>query len=960
MKHLYDSLRPCAKEEEVKAEFCKFFKMKIFALRGIDHYTERVLFEFKYDRNFRNPENVARVLAQTMYYARLLKFGAGLTKYPLPPCICVVDKNEAFFAETRDYAKFYAAKGDRYDWDRAPSTPCPRLVEDVLEFLTQRHRDTENCSQMTSDTIVHKSQMANICIGGNGDNCEQLRFVNNSNLPYIYDLTNPAEEEQFVAKCRERLIAQATFLDLLDKKAINEDNFLEVFEYWNGLFGDYVRNGRKSSEYFLSDIEQGKSIVAQDGQVLFAVESGAYVPKTLQPEKYHHFWQNYEKVPPSAMMRIRQKADRLTEDFRRRFTGEFFTPIVFAAKGLDYIERTVGREWWKRGNVRLWDMAAGSGNLEFELPSSAIKYCYLSTLEAEDAKYCQKIFPAATCFQYDYLADDVAALGDTLPLGFVRKMPAKLAADLANPEITWIVLINPPFATANNVGDDTGKKSKDAVSMTSIREWMNAEGYGEASRELFTQFMFRISKEFRGRRAYLGMFSPLKYLNSNNDQKIRDGFFQYWYERGFIFPSRAFQGTTADFPVGFLVWNLAESKHLSAQAITLDVFNLDAEKVGTKRVPSVSRDQMLNKWCPRPKWDGKSVMPTLSSGIKVMDANKDKRNHVAPGFICSVSSKGDDFQNQNSVFILSAPYANAGAFSVTPENFERAMVLYTVKKIPEKTWSNDKDMFYAPTTKQQTDLLTPNGVREMGGPRFVAAADGTKPVPPVSGVSREQIRVLNSIDAVTGLPSEFVTDCVVWAAFSNKNNCTALKDVKYQGDIWQIPNQMFPFLLEEVRQWPCAHGDIAAQLAAANEDRFLAKWLAGRHTGTTGVSPVGDVNGQDARCPSALSPAARAVLDAARALYREFYANITHTPWMDWKIETWDAGWYQVRNAMKGIFSTQRHRGGEGEEHSGSLCLCVKNNTAFVLHEALDALGAKLLPQIYSLGFLNPDVEYFT
>ena len=40
MKHLYDSLRGCAKEEEVKAEFCKFFKMKIFALRGIDHYTD--------------------------------------------------------------------------------------------------------------------------------------------------------------------------------------------------------------------------------------------------------------------------------------------------------------------------------------------------------------------------------------------------------------------------------------------------------------------------------------------------------------------------------------------------------------------------------------------------------------------------------------------------------------------------------------------------------------------------------------------------------------------------------------------------------------------------------------------------------------------------------------------------------------------------------------------------------
>ena len=82
MKHLYDSLRGCAKEEEVKAEFCKFFKMKIFALRGIDHYTERVLFEFKYDR---------------------------------------------------------------YDWDRVPSTPCPLLEGDMLAaFLKQTELLTPN------------------------------------------------------------------------------------------------------------------------------------------------------------------------------------------------------------------------------------------------------------------------------------------------------------------------------------------------------------------------------------------------------------------------------------------------------------------------------------------------------------------------------------------------------------------------------------------------------------------------------------------------------------------------------------------------------------------------------------------------------------------------------------------------------------------------------------------------
>ena len=173
-KRLYDALKDCKKEEEVKASFCSFFKMKINALKAIDHYTPTVLFEFKYDRNFKSAANIAHVIAQTMYYVRLLKF--NLTKYPLPP--------------------YHVCDGRA----RTPAAP---------------------------------------------------------QLPYVYDLTVPAEEDQFVAKCREYLLAQMSFLDLLDKKSITEENFLDVFEYWDSLFGKYVKNGRKSSEYgFLNpDVE---------------------------------------------------------------------------------------------------------------------------------------------------------------------------------------------------------------------------------------------------------------------------------------------------------------------------------------------------------------------------------------------------------------------------------------------------------------------------------------------------------------------------------------------------------------------------------------------------------------------------------------------------------------------------------------------------------------------------------
>ena len=106
-------------------------------------------------------------------------------------------------------------------------------------------------------------------------------------------------------------------------------------------------------------------------------------------------------------------------------------------------------------------------------------------------------------------------------------------------------------------------------------------------------------------------------------------------------------------------------------------------------------------------------------------------------------------------------------------------------------------------------------------------------------------------------------------------------------------------------------------MAVANEDRFLAKWLQGK----------------------TLSPEAQAVLDAAKCLFRAYFAEIVNTPWLDYKIETWDMGLYQIRLALKaaGLLS--------GELNA--------------LKETHRLLGDKLLPQIYSLGFLNEDVEYF-
>ncbi|MCL2755387.1 MAG: hypothetical protein FWD35_06710, partial [Oscillospiraceae bacterium] len=414
-------------------------------------------------------------------------------------------------------------------------------------------------------------------------------------------------------------------------------------------------------------------------------------------------------------------------------------------------------------------MAAGTGNLEYYLPEEALPYCYISTLLADDANYCKQIFPKSTVFQYDYLNDDVALLFesqiDITNINVPTKMPPKLMNDLNNPDIKWIIFINPPFATAND-GALKRDIKKDAVSFTKVRELMTEENLGETSRELFSQFLWRINREFGDKTAYLGMFSKIKYINAHNDHKMRENFFNYSYERGFVFPAKAFHGTKGKFPVGFLVWNLAERKPLYEQTIKADIFDERLEKIGIKTIPSIERGVSLNKkWVPRYKNDN-GVLPPFSSALNPAFEHKDIRNRVAIGFLASCNSNGNDFQHQKNSMLLSTPYVSAGAFSVTPDNFERAMILLAVRLIEKATWLNDRDQFLEPTTEDFDDY--------------------------------------------------FVSDCVVWTLFSRSNETVSLSDVEYDGKTYQIKNNMYPFLLSEVQGWKCSLYDVQNRLATAN------------------------------------------------------------------------------------------------------------------------------------------------
>ena len=433
-------------------------------------------------------------------------------------------------------------------------------------------------------------------------------------------------------------------------------------------------------------------------------------------------------------------------DSKKRYLGEFYTPFAFAKKSIEFINKAINIEELKSGKYRIWDMACGKGNLEYYLDKSFHKYLYMSTIDKEDIEYCKSKFKNASVFQYDYLNDEIELKNQIFNY---KKIPKKLKSDLKNKNLNWLIFINPPYATSQVAG--TNSKSKKNVSHSSIRNIMHENKLGEASRELSAQFMFRINKEFiNGKNIYLAIFSKTNYIKSNNNEKFREYICNYKFINGFVFSSSNFESTskTTPFPVSFIIWKISNKYNIKKEKIKLPVFNNKCKKIGKKNFTVIDKNKLLNKWIKRVR-NIYTFVP-LSSAIKVKTSGKDIRDKICDGFIGSLMSCGSDLQKQNLTAIFSAPQSSAGSFSITKENFEKAMIIHAVRRITKVDWLNGGDQFVIP-----------------------------------KGDFEE-------------LSEKFKFDCIIWSLFSNSNQTVSMNNVFYKNKYYKIENQFYPFDYKEV------------------------------------------------------------------------------------------------------------------------------------------------------------------
>lgn len=456
---------------------------------------------------------------------------------------------------------------------------------------------------------------------------------------------------------------------------------------------------------------------------------------------------------------------------KKRYYGEFYTPLNFSKKSIEYIDEAIGLDRLKTGEYRIWDMACGIGNLEYYLPKECMKYLYMSTIYENDVLYSKDIFKEASIFQYDYLNDDITLDGSFFDY---KKIPKNLEKDLENENLKWLIFINPPYATSQVAGANS--KSKKNVSKSLIREIMHKEGLGESSRELYVQFMFRIKCEFKNLDASLALFSKINYLKSNNNEKFRENVCRYKFINGFMFSSSNFESTSklSPFPVGFIIWKLYKESILKKENITLDILNDKAEREGKKHVIIVERKKLLNKWIKRVRC--KIFFVPLSSAIKIKRTGNDVRNRICEGFLGSLMSCGNDLQKQNLTAILSAPQASAGSLSITADNFEFAMITHTIRRIVRVNWMNSSDQFVIPNEK---------------------------------------------------LTDETITDMVVWSLFAVSNQTVSIDRAFYKENVYKITNNFFPFNIEDVKDW-CKNKNIISSFLD-DRNRFVCNYMKSRN-----------------------------------------------------------------------------------------------------------------------------------
>jgi hypothetical protein len=686
---LYKNLKLAKSEEDVKDIYIKALGLKGYTKGLIDIVTKEIWFEAKDTGR----HSSYAMFTQLLHYVQVA-LNAG---DELPPFLAVIDTEKAAIMKTDDVLPFLKKKTVK--WGKSASAYTPEALSEISAYIG-------------------------------------THFVS---------FKISTHEDEFISTVKNAIKSG----DII-RTPITPDNLKQVFDKWVNMIGHEIV-GVKEENYallFFADIMHDGTasthanlpaeLLHKNGAPVFTLNGKNF--ELGNKEGYRRFWAIYHK-PPKAEYRdyLLERRDSLIPIDERSFKGAYYTPLAVVDRAYDKLTETLGKNWQK--DYIVWDMCCGVGNLEVK--HSNPRNIYMSTLDQADIDVMKatKTCVSAQRFQYDYLNDDITDDG-RIDYSLTNKLPEGLRNAIAAGK-KIIVLINPPYAEASSSDNvsNGGGQSKPDVATTNIGVLMSKNDYGYASRELFVQFMSRITQEIPN--ATLAMFSTLKYVNAPNFEKFRNAW-SARYLGGFIVHSKSFDGLKGDFPIGFLIWQTTQNAINKITQVVVDVLDKNINAIGEKVFYNLPNNLLLNIYLTRLKTNSLNI--PLKNAIQPQLAKAKVTswvNNAIGYFWCNAN----DIQQANKTALFSSVFSAGNGYYVTPDNLWQASIIFAVRRLIKPTWINDRDQFLQPTLE---------------------------------------------------LPQEFKNDCLIWMLFNGSNLTASANDLEWDNKKWTIVNHFIPFSEDEV------------------------------------------------------------------------------------------------------------------------------------------------------------------
>lgn len=599
----------------------------------------RLLIECKLDVNMKARADVARVLAQVVFYVQ--RFAAA--GEPLPNVILLADRNECCVLPLAALQGYLA---DAFDWSLAPSSPDPRLVQALAATLN---------------------------------------FV-----PHVFDI-GPRFTIGSVLEAAESLARGATHTIRATLANVGT-----IFGHWR----EHVFKGGLGPvdqvDVFLRCLFDPTDVYLHPKRKGALVVPGYAEGVQVHADRYVAFFDTFAQgYKPSEIEAFYAAKDRLIDDDARRRQGAFFTPRIWVDEAHRTIESVLGPTW--REDCIVWDPACGTGNLTRDY---AFADLILSTAERSDVETikAQGYNPGASVFQYDFL--NPGAPSPFFAEGERSTIPPHVDAQLraaAKAGKRLVFVMNPPYAE-DGVAGAKGDTRKGVATSNAVSAKLRAAKTGRASRQLYAQFMWQaaeVAREFGFTMHTVAVFCKPTFMASEAYSAFRARWYsQHAYQAGFMLQASHFADVSGAWGISFTVWSEGRTamSELTIRLVGEDAFNV--HNVGGKSI-YVSEGRSASTWLG--KGESHAVdTPKFSSGLLVQESYVAGQREASIGVMCNMSNSPGD--SGTGVLLLSGKPTHKGRchVDITPHNLARCVSLYAARKLVICAWYNATDEYLAP------------------------------------------------------------------------------------------------------------------------------------------------------------------------------------------------------------------------------------------------------------------------